>query len=243
MRTRRCIPAVLLMSVFAWSSSAQIPPAKTGPLQPAQGVQGAGCSATDASSCAQAAAKITPIVMGESPLEENLRRLTDSIGGRVSGSPEMGKAVEWAVAAFRAAGVDVHTEKYMLPHAWSEGATHLEVLGPVSFPISLVSVGLSPATPEGGIEAPLVFVGTGTEAEFVRAGASVKGAILLVHTEVSYTWQDLSREYDMPPPIIERAVKAGAAAVLWTGERERKLLYRHTNAPDGRLEADRKSVV
>ena len=50
----------------------------------------------------------------------------------------------------------------------------------------------------------------------------MKGAILLVHTEVSYTWADLFREYDMPPPVIDRAVKAGAAAILWTGERERK---------------------
>ena len=99
--------------------------------------------------------------MGDSPLEENLRRLTDDIGGRVSGSPEMGKAVEWAVAAFRAAGVDVRTESYQLPHAWSEGATRLEVLGPVTFPVSLVSLGLSPATPAGGIEAPLVLRGDG----------------------------------------------------------------------------------
>ncbi|HXX17510.1 MAG TPA: M20/M25/M40 family metallo-hydrolase [Candidatus Eremiobacteraceae bacterium] len=217
---------------------AQLPPAKSDSLRPTQGLQGtAGCSATDASSCAQAAAKITPIVMGDSPLAENLRRLTDDIGGRVTGSPEMAKAVEWAIAAFRAAGVDVHTEKYMVPHAWKEGASSLEILGPVRFPISLVSVGLSPATPAEGIEAPVVYVGNATEADFAQAGAAVKGAILLVHTEVSYTWDDLVREYDMPPAIIARAVKVGAAAILWTGERERKLLYRHTNTPDGRLEA------
>ena len=230
--------ASLVACLFEPTTPAQLPPVKTDPLHPAQGIQGAaGCSTTEASSCAQAAAKIMPIVMGESPLEANLRRLTDDIGGRVSGSPEMEKAVEWAEAAFRAGGVEVHTEKYTLPHTWSEGATRLEVLGPVSFPVSLVSLGLSPATAPNGIEAPVVFVGTGSEADFVKAGASIKGAILLVHTEVSYTWQDLFREYDVPPPIIERAVKAGAAAILWTGERERKLLYRHTNSSDGRLEA------
>ena len=52
----------------------------------------------------EAAAKIIPQVMGPSPMEENLRRLTDEIGGRVTGSPEMAKAVDWAVAAFRAKG-------------------------------------------------------------------------------------------------------------------------------------------
>jgi hypothetical protein len=238
MRARRFAliswPFCLLVSAL----SAQIPPVKTDPVHSVEITQGArACSATEPSSCAQAAAKITPIVMGESPLEENLRRLTDDVGGRVSGSPEMTKAVAWAVAAFRAAGVDVRTEQYALPHAWSEGATRLEILGPITFPVSLVSVGLSPATPSDGIEAPLVFIGKGSEADFVRAGASLKGAILLIHTEISRTWADLSREYDLPPSIIDRAVKEGAAAILWTGERERKLLYRHTNSPDGRLEA------
>ena len=71
---------------------AQIPKVQSDPLHPTQMIQGAGaCSATEVSSCAQAAAKITPIVMGESPLEENLRRLTDEIGGRISGSPEMAR--------------------------------------------------------------------------------------------------------------------------------------------------------
>jgi carboxypeptidase Q len=244
MLIRRLCFVPLLVCFLVAPVFSQLPPVKTDPLHPGQGVQGsAACSVDAPSSCAQAAAKITPIVMGESPLEENLRRLTDDIGGRVSGSPEMARAVEWGVTAFRTAGVDVHTEKYSLPHAWSEGATKLEVLGPVSFPVSLVSLGLSPATPEGGIEAPLVFIGTGTEADFARAGGAVKGAILLVHTDVSYTWADLFREYEAPPPIIDRAVKAGAAAILWTGERERKLLYRHTNSSDGGLEALPQAVL
>jgi len=234
----RLIVASFLLCSLPFSLFAQLPPVKTDPLPPTETIQGSGaCSATEPSSCAQAAAKITPIVMGDSPLGENLRRLTDDIGGRVTGSPEMAKAVEWAATAFRAAGVEVHTESFMLPHVWAEGATHLEVLGPVRFPVSLVSLGLSPATPPGGIEAPLLYIGNGTAADFARAAGSLKGAILLVHTEVSITWQDLFREYDVPPPIIDRAVKAGAAAILWTGERERKLLYRHTNSADGRLEA------
>src|SRR6266436_9238758 len=161
----------------------QIPTMKPDSLRPGQAGQGAAaCSATETSSCAQAAVKITPIVMGESPLEENLRRLTDEIGGRVTGSPEMAKAVEWGVEAFRAAGVDVHTEKYMLPVSWREGDTRLELLGPAKFPVRLKATGWSPATSAGGIEASVVDVGYGSEDDFAKAGASVKGAILLVHS-------------------------------------------------------------
>jgi len=235
---------VLCFLISFSSAFAQLPPVQTDTLHPTQGVQGAvGCSATEASSCAQAAAKIMPVVMGESPLEENLRRLTDEIGGRVSGSPEMAKAVDWALAAFRAAGVDVHTEKYLLPTTWSEGDTRLELSGPVQFPVSLVSGGLSPATPPGGLEGTLIDVGEGAEAEFARAGSAVRGAILLVHAEVSNTWQELFLEYELPPPIIERAVKASAAAILWTSHRERKLLYRHTNSFDGKIAPIAQAVV
>ncbi len=244
MRPRAMVFALFFLCLSTTDLLAQLPPVKTDPLQAGSAIQGqAGCSATDASSCAQAATKITPIVMGESPLEANLRKLTDEIGGRVSGSPEMARAVDWAIAAFRAAGVDVHTEKYMLPVAWSEGNTRFELLGPINFPVSLVSNGLSPATPPGGIEAPLVDIQYGTEEDFANAGSSVKGAILLVHSNIGTTWADLFDEYLKPPGIIARALKGGAAAILWTGARERKLLYRHTNSVTGEVDKIPQAVV
>jgi hypothetical protein len=142
----------------------------------------------------------------------------------------MAKAVEWAVAAFRAEGVEVHTEKYALPVTWSEGETRLELLGPVKFPVRLKAEGWSPATPAGGIEANLIDVGYGTEDDFVRAGSATKGAILLVHSDIGSTWADLFNEYLLPPEIIRQALKGGASAILWMGARERLLLYRHTNS-------------
>ena len=223
---------------------AQLPPAKKNPLEKTgMPGQSAACSATDSSSCAAAAAKILPVVMGPSPLEENLRRLTDEVGGRVTGSPQMAQAVAWAVAAFRAEGVDVHTEKYLLPVTWSEGETRLELLGPEKFPVHLVAEGWSPATPEGGVEANLVDIGFGSEADFSKAGATVKGAILLAYTDLGSTWADLFKEYTQPPGVIDRAVKGGAAAILWMGARERMLLYRHTNAGDGQLDRIPQAVV
>src|SRR5260370_41330383 len=75
---------LLLLSLFASlpSLQAQIPPAKKDPLSPGQSGQGeSGCSLTEMASCAAAAAKILPIVVGSSPLEENLRRLGGEIGG------------------------------------------------------------------------------------------------------------------------------------------------------------------
>jgi carboxypeptidase Q len=224
---------------------AQLPPAQTDALgRQVQPIQGTGaCSATETSSCAEAAAKILPHVLGPSPMEENLRRLTDEIGGRVTGSPQMAKAIEWAVAAFRAAGVEVHTEKYTLPVTWSEGETRLELLGPVKFPVRLASTGWSPPTPASGVEANLVDTGYGTGEDFARVGAGIKGAILLVHSDIGSTWADLFTEYLRPPDIISRAVKGGASAILWMGARERLLLYRHTNSLTGEIDKIPQAVV
>jgi len=236
----------LLLCLFASLPplQAQMPPANKDPLIPSQGARRTtGCSTTEASSCAEAAAKILPIVMGSSPMEENLRRLTDEVGGRVTGTPEMAKAVEWGVGAFRAAGVDVHTEKYTLPVTWSEGDTRLELLGPVEFPVRLKAAGWSPATPAGGVEANVVDVGYGNEEDFAKAGGLVKGAILLVHSDIGSTWADLFNEYLRPPMIIEHALKEGARAILWMGARERLLLYRHTNSLTGEIDRIPQAVV
>ena len=181
--------------------------------------------------------------MGPSPLEENLRRLTDEVGGRVTGSPQMAKAVEWAIAAFRAADIEVHTEKYTLPVTWSEGETRLDLLGPVNFPLHLKSEGWSPATPPGGIEANLVDVGYGTPDDFARVGSAIKGSILLVHSDIGTTWADLFNEYLKPPDIIQRARQGNAAAILWMGARERLLLYRHTNSLTGAIDKIPQAIV
>ena len=246
-RTRILAVALLLfsatmVSILAPVASGQLPPIKPAPLsqQVPQG-QG-GCSV--GKSCAELAPQMEQTALGTSPLEENLRYLTDSIGGRVTGSPAADRAVGWAVHAFRLSGVDeVHTEKFTIPVGWAEGATRLEILAPEPFPVRLVSIGWSPATPEGGITAVIVDAGFGDEAGFAKAGATANGAIVLVHSKFLITWDDLTSEYDLAPAIIDRAMKAGAKAILWMSSRPNLLLYRHTVSVDGQLEKMPQAVV
>jgi len=175
--------------------------------------------------------------LGPSPLEGNLRYLTDDIGGRITGSPAAERAIHWAADAFREAGIaDVHTEKFTIPVGWSEGRTRLEVLSPEPIPARLASIAWSPPTPEGGITANVVDVGYGDETAFAKAGSSANGAILLVHSNLLVTWDDLGHEYSVAPPIAERAAAAGASAIFWMSSRPNLLLYRHTVAGAGQLD-------
>jgi carboxypeptidase Q len=182
--------------------------------------------------------------LGASPLEENLRYLTDTIGGRVTGTAAADRASLWAVEAFRHAGVDeVHTEKFTVPVSWSEGRTRIEVLSPEPFPVRLVSIGWSPPTPEGGITADIADAGAGDDAGFAKAGSTVRGAIVLIHSNLLQSWDDLMNEYKVGGAIVARAANSGAVAILWMSTRPNLLLYRHNDSVQGELEPMPQAVV
>jgi carboxypeptidase Q len=220
--------------------------AQLGPIKPPaewQVPSGKGACSVE-KSCADLAPAMIQSALGPSPLEKNLRYLTDSIGGRITGSSQADRAISWAVEAFRRAGADeVHTEKFTIPVGWSEGRTHVDVLSPEPFPVRVVSIGWSPPTPNGGITADVVDAGDGDDFGFAKAGGAAKGAIVLVHTKVLVTWQDLANEYLVDGPIIERARKAGAVAIFWMSTRPNLLLYRHVSAATGQLEPIAQAVV
>src|SRR5580700_11228560 len=223
----------MITALFPFGAFAQLPPTKPAPLQVPAG-EGT-CSVEK--SCDDLAPAMIQSALGPSPLEENLRYLTDSVGGRMTGSPAADRAAGWAVEALRHAGVDeVHTEKFTIPVAWSEGKSHIDILSPEPFPVRMVSIGWSPATPQGGITGNMVDVGTGNGDGFAKAGMLSSGAIVLVHTNLLVSWEDLITEYDVDHEIVDRAVKAGAAAIFWMSTRPNLLLYRHNVSINGEVE-------
>src|SRR5256885_371589 len=146
-----------------------------------------------------------------SPLESNLRHLTDEIGGRVPGTPAMQRAIDWGVAAFKAAGADtVHTEEFTIPQSWAEGETSMTAatFAGTTFPVRAVSVAWAPAL-AATKHIPIMDVGEGSAADFAKAG-DVSGKLLLVHTKVLQTWSDLFLEYEQAPVVIDLAVKGKA---------------------------------
>jgi carboxypeptidase Q len=194
------------------------------------------------------ASQLIQIALEPSQLENNLRHLTDEIGGRVPGTPAMQRAVEWGEQAFRAAGADsVHTEEFTIPHSWSEGATELTVtatgtaLDPkpskipkVEFRVRAVSMAWAPAL-SAAKHVPVVDAGEGTADDFKKAG-DISSKLVLVHTTVLKTWDDLFAEYAKAPPAIDAAVKGKAKAVAFIATREHDILYRHTNSVAGEID-------
>ena len=159
---------------------------------------------------------------------DDLRELTDTVGGRPTGSPEMEHAVKWAVAKFEAAHVPVHLESYTLPAYWRNEVAAASCVAPASFPLRIAAAPLTVSTPNGAaIEAELVDFGDGSEAGLAKVPASAKGKIAFVHTAIMKSLDDLFGDYMRTNVLLAAARKHGVAAMLIESSQPRSLLYRH----------------
>src|SRR5437764_650232 len=67
------------------------------------------------------AARLIGEATGDTFAWRRLAILTDTIGHRLSGSPQLEQAIEWAIAEMKRDGLEnVHKEKVMVPH-WVRG--------------------------------------------------------------------------------------------------------------------------
>ena len=159
---------------------------------------------------------------------DDLRELTDTVGGRPSGSPEAARAVKWAVAKFEAAHVPVHVESFTLPAYWRNDVASASCVAPAAFPLRIAAAPLSSSTPnDAAIEAPLVDFGDGSEGALAKVPAEAKGKIAFVHTAIMKSLDDLFGDYLRTGALLAAARKHGVAAMLIESSQPRSLLYRH----------------
>ena len=89
---------------------------------------------------------------------QNLTYLCDHIGKRISGSEPLNRAIAWAQDLMKHEGLaNVHTQAATVPH-WVRGEESGEILTPVAKKLHLLGLGMSVATPPGGITAEVVVV-------------------------------------------------------------------------------------
>ncbi len=158
--------------------------------------------------------------LGPAPVEADLASLCDGIGGRPTGSRACDRAVDWALGRLRDGGVDARTEEWTLPRAWLPTREEGSCLAPARFPLRVAALPRSPATPPGGIEAPVAVLSEGE-----RPGAASAGRILLVATRASADGPP-KPDGDALRTLVEESRAAGAAALLVQGARPDDVVYR-----------------
>jgi hypothetical protein len=175
------------------------------------------------------ASRLIATFLGDTPLVSDLRSLTDEIGGRATGTPANLRSVEWALARFREAGVEARKEAFTMPQLWLERSARATVRGErVSYSPRVAAMPYSTGTPRGGLTAPLLWVGRGTQQEFAALGDKVRGAFLLVETAELKDIDGLFRENAESQAVEQLAFASGVAGVVYMGSRPNNLLYRHS---------------
>src|SRR5690242_10442960 len=129
-------------------------------------------------------ARIVGYSMTRGGASEFLETLTDTIGGRITGSSESKAAAELILNALKEGGLEnPHFEEYELGSVWRPGQAVGEVISPVHRALYLGSYGWAPGTP-GPIEVPVVDFGTPGEGR-IPTPEQVRGAVTIVDQQSS----------------------------------------------------------
>jgi carboxypeptidase Q len=105
--------------------------------------------------------------------------LTDSIGPRLTGTPNFDAGVNWAVATLAGWGIEARKEQYGTWNGWRRGVTHIDLVRPRVRSLEGMMLAWSPGTGGRPVEAPVVAVPEFASAEAFEAWVpSVRGRIV-----------------------------------------------------------------
>ena len=153
--------------------------------------------------------------MMDSHAYDYLEQLSDNIGGRLTGSPEANRAIEWGEQTMRAIGLqNVRAEHWQISHGWTRISAQAAVVAPIHHRMLVDSLGWVGSTPEGGAEGDVVEVNAyDLENEIKNNAAAWAGKLLLV-TQKGEPPKDRMATFGKFGPFLETAYKAHAIAVI-----------------------------
>jgi hypothetical protein len=184
------------------------------------------------------AERLIAAMLGDTPVIDDLQELTDTIGGRVTGTAANREAVAWAVATLRQAEVAVTTEDYLMPAIWDESFAAAAVSGDTDFALDVVAKPFSKGATE--MTGTLVDAGFGTAADFERLGESAAGSWVLVETPVlddDVGLGGLFGLYGDARRVEENAAAVGVAGIVTMSPYPKNLVFRQfaSSGPDNAM--------
>jgi hypothetical protein len=153
-----------------------------------------------------------------------LEYLTTEIGHRLSGSTGLERAIDWAAERMEEEGLYVRKLPVKVPH-WVRGQESARMVAPVERSLSILGLGGSVGTPEGGITAPVVAVTSFEELEQLER-ADVEGKIVLY----AVPWMGYGKTVKYRDAGASRAAELGAVAALVRSATGRSLYTPHTGS-------------
>src|SRR5713101_3740221 len=169
----------------------------------------AGGAGEEKSPFAAADAQILNEIREHSEAAANLEYLSDSIGARLTGSPQLKQANDWTRDMFAKYGaVNAHLEGWTIERSWTRGKASARIVSPTEHPLTIASAGWSPSTP-GAITGAVVYFDAKEKKDFDKFRGKLKGAIVIYQEAASLSppkpddpHAQMSRPMQQPPPRI-----------------------------------------
>jgi hypothetical protein len=145
--------------------------------------------------------------MEQSQTEDLAQYLTDFIGPRLAGSPNLDAAADWALAKYEEWGVPARKEVYGTWEGWQSGITHVDLVAPRVQTLEAELLAWSPGT-DGPMEAEVVVLPEfSSEADAAQWLPSVQGKIVLVSAPEPTCRAPAEMEGNATPETVERLAR------------------------------------
>src|SRR5450432_1900665 len=178
-------------------------------------------------------AQILKEIHEHSEVMENLEHLSDAIGPRVTGSPQLRQANEWTAKMFRKYGLtNVHLEPWTIAHSWTRGAAHARIVSPTEHPLTIAAAGWSPST-AGVVRGPMVYFDAKKKEEFEKFRGKLKGAVVIYQEPESLSPPkpedsriEVVRAMQAPPPMKGEPPAPAPFAALQQAAKDRTAFFK-----------------
>lgn len=166
-----------------------------------------------------------------SQLEKLAHELFDKVGPRLTGTPQMKMANDWAVDNYTGWGISARNEQWGEWKAWERGITHIDMVSPRVKSLEGTQLAWSGATKSKGVTAELVIIPEVADSMAFQAWLpTVKGKFVMVSMNQptgrpDYNWKEFATKESMDKMTKDRAAKTTAwtARIKKTGYSARML--------------------
>ncbi|NUP54254.1 MAG: peptidase M28, partial [Gemmatimonadaceae bacterium] len=119
--------------------------------------------------------RIWTLGMDSSRTYDLAQTLMDSIGPRLTGTPQQKAGNDWLVKTYQSWGIDARNERYGTWRGWRRGVTHVDLVSPRVRTLEGTMLAWSPGT-KGAVQASVVVLpDIHSAAEFERWLPDVRG--------------------------------------------------------------------
>ena len=155
-----------------------------------------------------------------SQVHELGRVMMDEIGPRLTGSPGMARANDWAVAKYKEWGIEARKEQYGTWRGWERGISHIDLVSPRVRTLEGMAAAWSPAT-DGPVEAGVVILADADSPEAFEAWLpEVRGKFVLISRPESSCRPRDNLEWFARPETLSRMTEERERAIEAWSKRE-----------------------